>query len=326
MSALTTTEEGQAYLDAVRRELADLPEGDRAELLEDLAMHLASLAQEDDERTLEVRLGSAARYASELRTAAGLPAREASSARRAGRARQVLQAGFASLPVSELRDFLPQLRPAWWVLRGYLLVLLPALASVDGNRDFPIPAVLGSHVLGAVLVVAVVVASVLVGRLRLPRSATAVVIVANALLVVAAGDVLASAPDRLTVRERVAVPQVIDPFHDSPLITRQGPVTNVFPYSLNGTPLRGVLLYDQDGRPLAVGQQLWWNDHCRRLRVQPRAVDGVPVAQVYPQQYALDPEGVTLSGFPVRPGQCRAVLTPPRVALPVLAPATPALR
>ena len=75
MTAPTMTTEAAAYLAAVEHELADLPADERAELLEDLAMHLQAVEEEHDERPLEVRLGSAVAYASELRTAAGLPPR-----------------------------------------------------------------------------------------------------------------------------------------------------------------------------------------------------------------------------------------------------------
>jgi len=71
----------------------------------------------------------------------------------------------------QVRRLLTELRPAWWVLRGYLLVLVPCLVESDGVSDFPLPAPLGSHVLGLVFAVAAVTVSVALGRRSLPRPA-----------------------------------------------------------------------------------------------------------------------------------------------------------
>ena len=61
----------QWYLDAIERELADLPADERAELLEDLAAHFGEFADDDD---LVSTLGDPVAYARELRDAAGLSA------------------------------------------------------------------------------------------------------------------------------------------------------------------------------------------------------------------------------------------------------------
>src|SRR3954464_12706021 len=116
-------------------------------------------------------------------------------------------------------------------------------------------------------------------------------------------------------------------------MSRYGPVTDVFPYAADGTPLEGVLLYDQDGRPLKVGFQQWWADECARVLQQPEAADGVPVPNSFPQSYVLDPAGVDLTpparpaGPPPRgaggaPDSCRAV-GPRPAAPPPTSPAEP---
>jgi hypothetical protein len=320
MTAPTTSAQAHAYLTAVAAHLADLPEGDRAELLEDLTMHLVALEEEHDERSLEARLGTADSYAAELRAAAGLPARASSWVGVSTRLRTAVQRARGSRLARETSDFLPQLLPAWWVLRGYLLVLLPCLAGVSGARDFPVPAPAGSHALGVVLVLVATVASVALGRRKLPRLVVPVVVLVDLALVVASANVLASAPERLTVhRYRYVNGQ--NPFHDSPLVSAGRPVTDIYPYTLAGAPLTDVLLYDQDGRPLETGKQLWWRDHCRRVLAQPQVVGGIPVQQVYPKHYVLDPTAVTLSGMPITPGQCKPVPRP-AVVLPTLAPTT----
>jgi hypothetical protein len=81
--------------------------------------------------------------------------------------------------------------------------------------------------------------------------------------------------------------------------------------------LSGVLLYDQDGRPLVTGEQHWFPDRCRRSLVPPKAADGAPVPFSYPQQYVLDPGGETIDGGTATPGQCLATLPLPKVPLPV---------
>jgi hypothetical protein len=112
-----------------------------------------------------------------------------------------------------------------------------------------------------------------------------------------------------------------------PLMSRFGPVTDVLPYSADGTPLEGVLLFDQDGRPLRVGFQEWWADNCARVLDQPLAADGVPVPYSFPQSYVLDPvldpQAMDLDGLPVPATQCSAELPRPEVPLPVF-PAAPA--
>ena len=77
MTAPTTSPAAQRYLAEVAGELADLPVEERADLLEDLGLHLAALDAEDDAWPVGVRLGTPAAYAAELRAAAGLPPRAA---------------------------------------------------------------------------------------------------------------------------------------------------------------------------------------------------------------------------------------------------------
>jgi hypothetical protein len=219
---------------------------------------------------------------------------------------------------------LADLRPAWWVLRGYLVVLLPCLLVHDGVRDFPLPAPAGSHVLGALLVLAAVVGSVVLGRRTLPRPLGALIGVAGAALAVTTLLVVQSAAATVTALAAAHNPWP-DPLSERaqgtyPLLSRHGPVTDVLPYSADGTPLEGVLLYDQDGRPLHVGFQQWWPDGCARVLEQPRAVDGVAVPNSYPQVYELDPAGTGLDGDRIDRNQCRTVIPRPEVPLPSFAP------
>jgi hypothetical protein len=333
--------QAQDYLAAVEHELADLPAEDRSALLEDLALHLEALADEDDDRPIAVRLGAPATYATDLRAAAGLPARGAVARPVIPGLRERLDAVRASaafrraLPaLREAGRLVVELRPAWWVLRGYLLVLVPCLLDRDGARDFPVPAPWDSPVLGVPLVIAAVLGSVALGRRQLSRPLGVFVGVAGAVLAVMPLAIWQSASETGLVRASSnevwasPVPAPEPATGSYPLVSRYGPVTDVFPYAADGTPLEGVLLYDQDGRPLHVGYQQWWADGCIRVLDQPRAADDVPVPNSFPQKYVLDPSGTDLYGIPVSPGMCVKDVPRPDVPLPVFptppAPAAPA--
>jgi hypothetical protein len=328
-AATEVSRQVQDYLAAVEHELADLSAEDRSALMEDLALHLDALSGEDDDRPLAVRLGSAAVYAADLRSAAGLPARAGALPavpglrmwldRATPAARRLAPAARAT------RRLLVELRPAWWVLRGYLVVLVPCVLGSDYAEDLPVPAPLHSHVLGVLLVLAAVTGSVMLGRRKLPAAARVAVGAAGVLLVLASAGVAHGVSEDLRGRVSAAAwspgPEV--PTESYPLLSRYGPVTDVFPYAADGTPLEGVLLYDQDGRPLKVGFQQWWADQCARVLAQPQAADGVPVPNSYPQSYVLDPAGVDLSRSIPRPvASCVADVPRPDVPLPTF-PAEP---
>ncbi len=325
MTAATdpTTRQAQDYLAAVEEELADLPGEDRSALLEDLAQHLDSLAAEDDDRPVAVRLGPPAAYAADLRAAAGLPARTGGAASTPVRLRERLAALPTGAAVRETRRLVRELRPAWWVLRGYLVVLVPCLHERDGVSDFPVPAPADSHLLGVLLVVAAVAASVALGRRRLPRP-VGLLVAALGVGIVFASYVAWDRSEVSRVTTVVAVGEV--PSEAYPLYSRFGPGTDVFPYAADGTPLEGVLLYDQDGRGLLVGRQQWWADGCARVLDQPVAADGVPVPNSYPQAYELDrvlvPSALGVDGTPVPFSECDADLPRPAVPLPTFPAAT----
>ena len=151
------------YATAVRAAFADLPGPERELLLEDLEDHLLEVAAEAG-GPLEERLGRPAAYAAELRASAGLPAAGAAAAGRARprlresrvarRLRRSWRGTMAHPAAAATAEFLPELRPAWWVLRGYVAVLaasavLGGLYPGDGQgMRFPVPALLGSQLLG----------------------------------------------------------------------------------------------------------------------------------------------------------------------------------
>jgi hypothetical protein len=320
--AISTTTD---FLAAVEAELSDLPAEDRSALLEDLALHLEALAAEDDDRPLDVRIGAPAVYAADLRAAAGLPARPGAENSSPSGFSERLARMRTVRAVRESLRLASELRPAWWVLRGYLAVLVPCQLISDWVRNFPVPAPLGSQTLGLLLVVAAVIGSVFLGRRRLPRAAGLLVAATGVLLVLVSIGIARDARHDLIGRINAAAwapgPEV--PSEEHPLLSRYGPVTDVYPYAADGTPLDGVLLYDQDGRPLKVGMQEWWADGCHRRLEQPPAADGVPVPNSYPQRYELVPGDIGPNGAHMAPGVCVKDRPRPQVPLPTFASATP---
>lgn len=234
-----------AYATAVRAALADVPAERSEELLEDLEEHLAEVG-EDGDGSLESRLGPPAGYARELRTAAGLPDRPDAS--RSGRAEWVGRLR-SSEPARQVRAFLPELQPAWWVVRAWAAVTAIDLVFVGGT-SFPLPT-LGLGPFGLVATAAAIVWSV---RLGLRARAGAIrpgrlAVVANTALGLATLVAVVALADRSEVAS--AEPVSYDNAPPGFLTHDDGtPITNIHPYSSSGEPLTGVLLYDQDGRPI----------------------------------------------------------------------------
>src|SRR5207245_8271883 len=145
---------------------------DQAEvLLEDLEDHLREIAA-DAGGPLGERLGPPEQYAQELRAAYGAAQVGSPPQKPAFRdVRRVVTGVAGSAWYRELRAFLPQLRPAWWVLRAYLLVLVVTAAFSPGYNLRPIPNPFSSiGVLEILATVAAIVVSVRVGRRNHPTA------------------------------------------------------------------------------------------------------------------------------------------------------------
>lgn len=250
MSVTLTDSDVTRYVAAVRDALADLPTAQRDELLEDLTQHLAEVAAEGD-APLSVRLGSPTAYAEELRASIGLAAesphlRGGRLQRLAARLAETRDAAAQHPTGRAVVDFLPELRPGWWVLRGYLVVEVPSVMfDYTGARSFLWPTVSGSRLLGLLASLAAIAASVALGR-RTARDPgwRRLVVVGNTLLVLAALVTFGSG----RVGESV---NYSGPGWSGYLTGPDGtPITNIFPYGADGRPLTGVRLYDQNGRPI----------------------------------------------------------------------------
>lgn len=239
-----------AYAARVRAALSDLPDDVRTELLDGLDEHIAVVANEAD-GSLADQLGNPYDYADELRRSAGLgepPPHPPSSTRlgfgdqlrRDGRRLAETDAGRAALA------FLPELRPGWWVLRGWAAVMLLGLLA---GRASLLPFGLLVTVL---LVAGAAVLSVRLGRWQqrevgLDQRRAVVSVLGNAALGIVAAAVLLGASVQST-----PVVYASDDYQPPTVLTRSDgtPITNIYPYAATGEALEGVLLYDQDGRAL----------------------------------------------------------------------------
>ncbi len=253
----------RAYAARVRSALADLGPENVDDLTDGLEANLAD-ALADDRRqhraSLADEFGTPEAYAAELRTAAGMapagrPRRTFGDVLRAPdrRARAAGERLLGRLrerawwpPVEE---FALSLRPAWWVLRGWVVYQL--VARLLGVA----PAWLPQHGAAWLLLLGAVVASVQAGR-RLwftTRPATGVV---RAVSVVAAVAVLPlvvwqngqEAWARSVANggwgggtSYVEVPQ-------DGVVVDGMPVSNLFVYDADGNPLTDVQVYDDRGR------------------------------------------------------------------------------
>jgi hypothetical protein len=289
------------YAAAVRAAFADLSGPERELLLEDLEDHLQEVAAEDG-GPLDERLGPPERYAAELRASAGLPApgagaagRRRASVRESRLARRLERSWRADLAHPAGRavvEFLPELRPAWWVVRGYLAVqavavaLTPLLAG--GGLRFPVPELFGSRVLGLLATVAAVVVSVRLGR-RGPGGAgrRALIVLADAALGLFALAMLLE----LGTSEAAGDygPEYVETYAQpvSGLRSDGAEISNIFAFDAKGRPLRDVYLVDQVGNPVVA------THYGNEFLEQPELVDrdGNEVANRYPRaQRQSDPD------------------------------------
>ncbi|MBO4207104.1 HAAS signaling domain-containing protein, partial [Micromonospora echinofusca] len=242
------------YVEQVRAALADLPPTVRDELTEDLVEHLTEVAAEADGALTE-RLGPPEAYAAELRSAAGAgtpgqtPNLDQRVATAVLRARARLRAVDARLgPVigyASASEFLRLLRPAWWLLRGYLAAML--ISVMFGGVPVGLLPRLGGSALAALLLLGVcVVTSVWLGRRtprlrRWPRR-----------LVGASGAVLAVFA---VVGFFEADQDVVDGgygYYAEP-VAHERYVRDVYVYDSEGRLVTGARLFDQDGTPIRLG-------------------------------------------------------------------------
>jgi hypothetical protein len=282
------------YATAVRAAFADLPGPERELLLEDLEDHLQEVAAEAG-GPLSERLGRPEAYAAELRASAGLPVPGAGGrqarphlrgSRVARRLERAWRAALAHPAGRAIVEFLPELRPAWWVARGYLAVQAAAVALTPlfagGGLSFPIPELFGSRVLGLLATGAAVVGSVRLGR-QGPGSVRrhALTVVADAALGVFAVAMLLELGGSEASND-LYPPDYVTTYSEPLAGLRSDGVeiNNIFAFDAHGKPLRDVYLVDQDGSPLVATSQ----DTPELEARLPLDRDGNPVPNRYPRQ------------------------------------------
>lgn len=302
-STMTRSREAQDYLEGVAAQLADLPDEDRADLLDELASHLDELAAESD-APLATRLGTPADYAAELRASAGLP-----PARSPGRAGSHLlgraRAARTRPDVRAVEQFLVVLRPMWWVVRAWVVVGLLALPNQPSwSSPLLLVPVIGSGFVGFALLAAAVFVSVQWGRRPpAPRSRLRWLVVAtNVVAVLGCGPVLASLNEQAHDGVYRYYVERVPPSHGVWASAHR--VRNVYVYDAAGNALTDVRLFDQRGR--AISLDLTHEGHRRQVLDS----QGLLVDNAFPYQY------VQTDGTVAAPSAGPGLVVPPLLGAP----------
>ena len=276
MSANQQADDVTAYAAKLRAQLADLPSAEADVLLEDLEQHLAEVAAEGEGSLLE-RLGPPGDYAAELRAAysTGHQRPQTNGEHLVDSIRAAVVRMKESTLMRQIRAFLPSLRPAWWVLRAYLAVLILTSVFSPGYDLGPIPSPFTKHGLVEILATGFAIwLSVRIGRRNrpLPQFARFLTLSANVVIAFVALVILGN-------MHSFAYPSFIDmasPQQPSfATAFAAGQVTNIYPYSQDGKPLTNVLLFDQDGRPITLQQGEPQTSY-------PIGADSKPITNAYP--------------------------------------------
>jgi len=306
-----------AYVREVRAELADLPIEDVDDIAGGMEADLSELAAECG-GDLAGRLGSPKLYAAELRSAAGLPEPVTGPGPRRrplGEAATHLRASFTRLTeqhpwLRPITAFLDTLRPAWWVLRGYLAAWALWSMLLGGTRGFR-PDSLKEWVMALVAIVV----SVQLGRgwLRNRALSRPLLVLANAIAVIVAFMALGAGAGGGSY--------YVETYSPPPGVSLNGQaVGNIYVYDSAGERISDVRLFDQDGRPLGGGDGVY-DPNGNPMGVV-RDGSGAPLTNVYPRSLVgSDPWQVT---DPANPQQNPSphVWTPPMSIVPLTSSAT----
>ena len=289
-TASGSSAEIEAYLAAVRASLSDIAEDERADLLAEVEASLVEAAGEGDRPIAS--LGPPEEFAAELRASAGLgEPTEAPAAPRGATALRalVVELGHSPRARSAVRIG-RELAPAWWLVRGFLLVA--AIAAVTGaswSIEHPWLPHLPSARWSVLLIAVAVVASLALGlRTRGARGALVAAVIAldvvALLAIVPVERHLRRAPSPTVVT--VAIPTS---FSVPGLVDNGRRITNLYPYSRSGTLLHDVLIYDQFGNPIRLGLG---PDPLRRVV---RGGSGQVIPNAFPVRYFDSPSNHRVS-------------------------------
>ncbi|WP_426298937.1 hypothetical protein [Arthrobacter sp. R-11] len=241
-----------AYAEAVRRGLDDLPAGD----VEDLTEGLEADLMEQFEESGAVPALSPADYAAELRSSAGLPERNAAGAEKKGpgirdsfrKAGTDFLAKVRAHPASNaVLEFLIKLRPVWWLLRAWAIFEIVSI-PFNGRSFTYIPRGFTSWAFLLLLIVL----SVHWGSRPKPQRAwlRRTLWTASALSVTFIIMILPGTALHLLTPAYNPPPADNNSGYIPPLSVNGASVEHVFVYDKDGTLLRDVRFYDQDGSPL----------------------------------------------------------------------------
>ncbi|MBM6402725.1 hypothetical protein JQN72_00505 [Phycicoccus sp. CSK15P-2] len=238
------TDDARAYVRAVRAWLDDLPPEDVDDLTLGMEADLAERAAEGGVH-LGALVGEPESYAAELRAAAGLPPRTAVEGPSSPpwHAGLVVAARGWGAGLLERAPWLRDLRPVWWLARGWALgwclasvlwtgrvVLLPTLGAVVSFW-------LGHRLVG-------------VGRADVRVVTTSLNAVAALVLPASLGFLVYSAS-----------PDVYEPWVPPGVSVGGSQVQDLYVYDANGDRVEGARIFDQDGQGLFVDpEMLAWQD------------------------------------------------------------------
>lgn len=257
MNATTLPAEIVAFAAAVRAALADLPADEVEELTDGLEADLAEAYAED----LARELPDPTAYAHELRGAAGLPTPQAGKGRLhaigtsfAEMGRDVERSLRRSPAVSATLDFLATLRPAWWIVRGWVAYQVLCLTFLGMWRTDVLP----SNFFLWLILLLFVAGSVFLGMRSWPGPVRVLIVLGNAFAALVLIPVLVNVPNNVDLEMANVDSQAYDyegsyDAGDGTGVWLNGSeVTNIFAYNARGERLTGVQLFDQDGTPLTT--------------------------------------------------------------------------
>lgn len=264
-TTLSPAERIRTFADAVRAELADLPEEEIDDLIGGLIGDLTDQAQDAGG---EITLGDPVAYAQELRDAAGLPARTTDAEDFPSAGERL--AAWWTRTITSIRstafgtwliDLLLSLRPVWWVLRGVGLYavwrVLPTF--VTGRQVDLWPA----DTLSVLVLLGLILLSVQWGRGKwLPKQwmrhlRTAITIIA----LIALPMMLSGINDRVSAYNDYTESDEAS-YNPSGLRLDGLQITNLFAYDVAGNPIEGVQIFTEKGTPLNLyGQESQYSDY-----------------------------------------------------------------
>lgn len=326
MTMATVSEQAQRYLDEVRNGLGDvLSPDDIDEVIQDLEAHVVEI----DPDKIEDELGSSTEFIDEFRASAGLndPAQQDGRMLRAlrgvGSVFTNLRDGLARIlgpAVAPLVQRRAEISTAWVWSRGILaLIALSFLAEYDtyGSQGWLLPKNGNLAVQLGLLALATFISVLLAdaqGKWWQRLSLLASLGVGFVLLTAVFTTHYTPWPEE-TAAAVYGDDTYAEFFGPDQLIGPDGPVKNIYAYDAAGNPVQ-VLLYDQDGNPLAtVPQQafevhdweefMWLNYEIEFVE----DIHGRPIVNLYPlEQYRWTEYGARSAPLP-----------PPIVGIPELA-------